>query len=58
MHVVQFLLLFLLLVASFVVMGYSMAIEGLEAVVFVVGLAMFIASIFGAVEIGRRGLRR
>lgn len=58
MHVVQFVLLFLLLVGSFVVMGYAFSMPGLEAIVFIVGLFMFMASILGAVEIGRRGLRR
>ena len=58
MHVVQFVLLFLLLVGSFFVMGYANAVPGLEGIVFVVGLAMFMGSILGAVEIGRRGLRR
>jgi hypothetical protein len=58
MHVVQFLLLLLLLVGSFVVMSYAIAFPGLEAIIFIAGLAMFMASILGAVEIGRRGLRR
>lgn len=58
MHVVQFALLFLLLAGSFVVMSYAISAEGMEAVIFVAGLAMFMASILGAVEIGRRGLRR
>ncbi|GAA1418366.1 hypothetical protein [Agrococcus citreus] len=58
MHVVQFVLLFLLLVGSFVVMSYAIGVPGLEAVIFIVGLFMFMASILGAVEIGRRGLRR
>lgn len=58
MHVVQFVLLFLLLVGSFVVMGYAFFVPGFEAIVFIVGLAMFMGSILGAVEIGRAGLRR
>ncbi len=58
MHVVQFVLLFLLLVGSFIVMGYAFSAPGLEAIVFIVGLAMFMGSILGAVEIGRAGLRR
>jgi hypothetical protein len=58
MHVVQFVLLFLLLVGSFVVMSYAYAVPGFEGVIFVVGLFMFMASILGAVEIGRAGLRR
>lgn len=58
MHVVQFLLLLLLLVGSFVVMSYAISFPGLEGIIFAAGLAMFVASILGAVAIGRRGLRR
>lgn len=61
MRYVQFLILMLLLVGSFVVMSYSIGaegIEGIEGIIFTAGLAMFILSTLGAVEIGRRGLHK
>ncbi|KAA6433781.1 hypothetical protein FQ330_06785 [Agrococcus sediminis] len=58
MRYVQFLILMLLLVGSFVVMSYSIGAEGIEGIIFTAGLAMFILSTLGAVEIGRRGLHK
>lgn len=58
MRFVQFLILMLLLVGSFVVMSYAITAEGFEAVVFTAGLAMFVLATLGAVEIGRRGLHK
>ncbi|MDR7234579.1 hypothetical protein ACIQC8_05005 [Agrococcus sediminis] len=58
MRYVQFLILMLLLVGSFVVMSYAITADGIEGIVFTAGLAMFILSTLGAVEIGRRGLHK
>lgn len=57
MRYVQFLVLFLMLVGSFFVMGYSYAFPGFEALVFIAGMLMFSLSFVIAIEIGRRGLR-
>ena len=46
MHVVQFVLLFLLLVGSFVVMGYAFFVPGFEAIVFIVGLMISLFSVY------------
>ncbi|MET4100051.1 ABC-type multidrug transport system permease subunit [Agrococcus sp. UYP10] len=57
MRYVQFLVLFLMLVASFFVMGYAFAFPGIEAFIFIAGLLMFTLSFVVSIEIGRRGLR-
>jgi hypothetical protein len=57
MRYIQFLILMVLLVGSFVVMSYAGAVPGLEGLVFTAGVAMFCGAVLGAVEIGRRGLR-
>lgn len=57
MRYIQFLLLFLMFVGSFVVMAYAFSAEGWESLVFIAGLLLLTLSVLASVEIGRRGLR-
>ncbi|WP_026373736.1 hypothetical protein [Agrococcus lahaulensis] len=58
MRYIQFLLLMIVMIGSFVVMGSAAQFEGFEGIVFSAGLLAFCLVVLIAVEIGRRGLRQ
>jgi hypothetical protein len=58
MRYIQFLLLMLLMIGSFVLMGSAEHFVGFEGIAFVGGLLAFCLVVLFAVEIGRRGLRQ
>lgn len=57
MPLLVWLVSMILMVGGFVVMGYSFVTPGLEAVLFVVGFFMTMASIALPIEYGYRGNR-
>lgn len=57
MHMIQFLVAMVLFIGGLVLMGYAFEVQGFETVMFVSGLLVLCASVWLAVEVGRRERR-